>query len=210
MNLRKSSSNSTTTSWSILNQPTSTPTSTNETRPVRSTGSSTVRIQPAFRLSPNFTMETTTISRPRAYSTTVSSTLQSPSPTTVQTPSAIPAQGASSLSPSTAMGIGVAAGIIGVIVTLTAALFVYRCWKVRRSPAVQYYEKARLWKGFTPATPSTARTTLIESKMANIYFTEIRSPGTPSFTLTPPMDERGTGWPLTPATPKTTFGRLSV
>jgi hypothetical protein len=210
MNLSKSSLSSTITSWSIQNQPTSTHTSANGTKTVRSTGSSIMRSQPAFRLSPNFTMETTTIARPRAYSTPTSSLSQYPAPSIFQTPSATPTKSASSLSPSAAMGIGVAAGVIGVIIILTAVLFVYHCWKVRRSPAVQYYEKARLWKGFTPATPSTARTTLIESKMANIYFTEIRSPGTPSFTLTPPMDERGIGWPLTPATPRTNFGGLHV
>jgi hypothetical protein len=210
MTLSKSSLDSATTSWSIHTQPISTPTSTTGTIPIRPSGSSLVRSQPAFRLSPNFTMETTTIAKSRAYSTTISSITQTLSSTIVHTAYPIPTQGPSRLSPSTAMGIGVAAGIIGVIIMLTAALFVYRCWKVRRSPAVQYYEKARLWKGFTPATPSTVRTTLIESKMANIYFTDLRSPSTPSFTLTPPMDERNAGWPLTHATLRTKFGGLSV
>ncbi|KAF2818427.1 hypothetical protein CC86DRAFT_239717, partial [Ophiobolus disseminans] len=90
--------------------------------------------------------------------------------------SAIPTHNPNALSPSAAMGIGVAAGVCGIIILLTAILFIYRCWKVRQSPPVRYYEQARLWKGFTPVTPSTARTTLVESKMANIYFTELRSP----------------------------------
>ncbi|KAH7385187.1 hypothetical protein DE146DRAFT_594155, partial [Phaeosphaeria sp. MPI-PUGE-AT-0046c] len=89
------------------------------------------------------------------------------------------------LSTSAALGIGFAAGVISVIILLSAGVFVYRCHNVRRSPAVQHYEQARLWKGFTPATPSTARTTLIESKMANIYFAELRSPAIPSFTSSP-------------------------
>ncbi|KAF1912746.1 hypothetical protein BDU57DRAFT_531910 [Ampelomyces quisqualis] len=93
------------------------------------------------------------------------------------------------LSVSAALGIGFAAGVISTTVFLTAGLFIHRCWKARRSPAVQYYEQARLWKGFTPATPNTARTTLRESKMANIYFAELRSPAAPAFTLSPALGQ---------------------
>ncbi|KAH3911638.1 hypothetical protein HBI56_141220 [Parastagonospora nodorum] len=84
----------------------------------------------------------------------------------------------SRLSPSAALGVGFAAGVIATVTVLTSILFVYRCWKVRRSPAVQSYEQARLWRGFTPATPNanTARTTLVEAKMKDIYFSQIRSP----------------------------------
>jgi hypothetical protein len=108
-----------------------------------------------------------------------------PSPTAL--PSTTPTPYSSSLSSSAALGIGFAAGAISVIILLTAGLFIHRCWKVRQSPTVQYYEQARLWKGFTPATPNTARTTLIESKMANIYFTDLRSPAIPAYTVSPPL-----------------------
>jgi hypothetical protein len=121
------------------------------------------------------------------------------SPTTLHSLSSTSAASSSSatstqvpitLSPSAALGIGFAAGVIATIVLLSATLFVYRCYKVRRSPAVQYYEQARLWKGFTPVTPNpnTARTTLVESKMANIYFDQIRSP---AFAFSPPLSENG-------------------
>ena len=114
------------------------------------------------------------------------------------------------LSPSAAMGIGVTAGVLGIVILITAALFIYRCWKVRHSPRVRDYEQARLWKGFTPATPSTARTTLVEPKTANIYFTELRSPATPAFTLSPPLDRHERSWPVTPDTQRSPPTELSV
>ncbi|KAH7084565.1 hypothetical protein FB567DRAFT_529264 [Paraphoma chrysanthemicola] len=108
------------------------------------------------------------------------------------------AQAAPRLSPSAIMGIGVAAGVIGILTLMTSGLLIYRCWKRRQSPEVRYYRQARLWKGFTPATPSTARTTLTESKMANIYFGELRSPATPAFIFSPPLGRAGQSWPDTP------------
>ncbi|KAH7072273.1 hypothetical protein BKA63DRAFT_568187 [Paraphoma chrysanthemicola] len=108
------------------------------------------------------------------------------------------AQVAPRLSPSAIMGIGVAAGVIGILTLMTSGLLICRCWKRRQSAEVRYYRQARLWKGFTPATPSTARTTLTESKMANIYFGELRSPATPAFTFSPPMGTNGQGWMETP------------
>ena len=166
---------------------------------------SAVRTQSAFRLRSNSTAMTVnsstlyarTIANPTSSSYPVSSTSALIAPSS-STPTQIPSR----LSPSAAMGIGVAAGVISIIIVLTAALFIYRCWKVRQSPTVRYYEQARLWKGFTPATPSTARTTFVGSKMANIYFTELRSPATPAFTLSPPLDGHGLSWPVTPDTTK--------
>lgn len=106
------------------------------------------------------------------------------------------------LSPSAAIGIGVAAGVIGTVISLTAGLFIYRCWKVWHSPSVRYYEQARLWKGFTPATQSTARNTLVELNTPNTYFTDLRSPMTPSSTLSPPLDERGRNGQESPNIPR--------
>jgi hypothetical protein len=108
------------------------------------------------------------------------------------------------------MGVGVAAGAIGMLIAITAALLIRRCWKRRQSPEVRYYSQARLWKGFTPATPSTARTTLTESKMANIYFSELRSPATPAFTFSPPLGGAGQRWPATPVVPRWRPVELSV
>jgi hypothetical protein len=102
--------------------------------------------------------------------TAATSTLLAPQ-STMPTPSPF-----SNLSPSAALGIGIATGVLGTLVLLTFALFLYRCWKVRHSPSVRHYEQTRLWRGFTPVTP-TARTTLVESKMADIYFAELKSPG---------------------------------
>jgi hypothetical protein len=215
MDVRQSLVNSLTTTQNVQTQPTNTPNSTNGTLPVRSTLSFTVRTQPVIRLSPNFTVTTVTTATSVLYvhSTTPPVSLSYtalPTATQTMSPSTTPTQGPPYISSSAAMGIGVAAGVVGLVILQTAALFIFRCWKVRRSPAVRYYEQARQWKGFTPATPSTARTTLIGSKMANIYFTDIRSPATPPFTLSPPMEEVRTDWPLTPANQKCSFTELSV
>jgi hypothetical protein len=105
------------------------------------------------------------------------------------------------LSASTTTGISVAAAIVGCILIVTTALWIYRCWKVRQLPAVRDYRRARLWQGFVPATPSTATTTLIDGKMAKIYFVDLPTPATPAFALSPPpLNEY---WPMSPV-PRTT------
>jgi hypothetical protein len=101
-----------------------------------------------------------------------------------------------------------AAGVIATIIVLTATFSVYRCWKIRRSGAVRYYEQARLWKGFTPVTlnPNTARTTLVEEKMKDIYFTQIRSP---DLIFSPPLSGQ---WQTQggPGTPRECGGERAV
>jgi hypothetical protein len=154
---------------------------------------------------------TTTTTTMQAYGTdapTSSHYTWSPSPTAQLSSS--PSPNSSRLSPNAAIGIGFAAGVIGIILLLTVALFIYRCWRIRRSCAVHKYEQARLWKGFTPATPSTARTTLHESKMANIYLAEIQSPSTPSFMWSPPPSRPGQRWSATTWTRGSPPAELSV
>lgn len=94
----------------------------------------------------------------------------------------------SRLSPSAAMGVGVAVGIAGIVILLSIILLIYRRRKLRRSPTSRHYRQAKLWKGFTPATPSTARTTFVETKMSSIYFAELPTPATPAFMLSPPLE----------------------
>ncbi|KAH8725367.1 hypothetical protein GQ44DRAFT_706991 [Phaeosphaeriaceae sp. PMI808] len=135
--------------------------------------------------------------------TAKSTTLQSPSydsataiPTATTPAFSTPSPKLPLISPSAAMGIGVAAGVVGILILLTTGLLFYRCWKARRSPQVRYYQQARLWKGFTPATPNSTRTTFVESKMATIYFTELENPATPGIVFSPPLHARQPSWPL--------------
>ncbi|KAF1850509.1 uncharacterized protein K460DRAFT_273742 [Cucurbitaria berberidis CBS 394.84] len=118
----------------------------------------------------------------------------------------------SRLSKSAALGIGVAVGIIGILLFISIALLIYRRYKLRHSPSSRHYRQTKLWKGFVPATPNTARTTFVETKMANIYFAELPTPATPAFMASPPLEEnigdrvswnRGnrTSWPVSPITP---------
>jgi hypothetical protein len=132
-----------------------------------------------------------------------------PSPTAIPTtpPSTPHTPSPSRLSPSTIRGISVAAAIVGCIFLVTTGLWTYRCWKVRHASTVQDYKRARLWKGFTPATPSIATTTFIDGKMANIYFVDLPTPATPAFTLSPRVDE---SWPMTPTTPTLARREASV
>jgi hypothetical protein len=164
------------------------------------------------RLSTDSTTVTTFAITVQAYSTSTptSSSYDTWTPTSTAQLSATPTPDSSRISSSAALGIGFAAGVIGIIILLTAALFIYRCWKIRRSPAVHKYEQARLWKGFTPATPSTARTTLIESKMADVYFTEVSNPSTPAFLLSPPVGGQGQRWSAATWTPRSPPVELSV
>jgi hypothetical protein len=206
---------SVTTIW-FSHQSTSTTPSGNRTFGLlKANMSSTVQLPRVVQLLTDFATVTTTTTATaarQAYSTsafTSSSQYTWNSTPTAQLP-AMPTPDTSRLSPSTALGIGFAAGIIGIVVLLSAVLFVYRCWKVRRSPAVQDYEKARLWKGFTPATPSTARNTLVDSKTANMYFTEVQSPSTPAFMWNPPPDRRGQRWSAATWTPGSPPAELSV
>jgi hypothetical protein len=158
-----------------------------------------------------FATVTTTTTAMQVYGTdapTPSHYTWTPSPTAQL--SSTPSSDPSRLSPNAAIGIGFAAGVIGIIILLAAALFLYRCWRIRRSSAVHKYEQARLWKGFTPATPSTARTTLHESKMANIYLAEIQSPSTPAFMWSPPPNRPGQRWSATTWTPGLPPAELSV
>jgi hypothetical protein len=86
---------------------------------------------------------TTTTTTMQAYGTdapTSSHYTWSPSPTAQLSSS--PSPNSSRLSPNAAIGIGFAAGVIGIILLLTVALFIYRCWRIRRSCAVHKYEQA--------------------------------------------------------------------
>ncbi|OAL47676.1 hypothetical protein IQ07DRAFT_124950 [Pyrenochaeta sp. DS3sAY3a] len=94
----------------------------------------------------------------------------------------------SRLSPTAALGLGIGIGIITIILLLSIAFLLYRRYKRHHSPRRLHYRQAKQWKGFTPATPSTARTTFVEAKMANIYFAELPTPATPAFILTPPLE----------------------
>ncbi|KAF1838936.1 hypothetical protein BDW02DRAFT_644281 [Decorospora gaudefroyi] len=116
-------------------------------------------------------------SRPSYSQTPIPSSTSSPSPSPPTTPN---------LSPSAAIGMSVALGILGIILILTIALIIHRRWKHHRShhhhaSSRHNYRQARLWKGFEPATLSTARTTFVGTNMAGIYFAELPTPVTPGF-----------------------------
>ncbi|KAG9195090.1 hypothetical protein G6011_00210 [Alternaria panax] len=90
-----------------------------------------------------------------------------------------------SLSTPTAIGIGVAIGIVGTTFILITVLLLYRAWRLRRPQPSTRYRQAKLWKGFEPVTPSTARTTFVGTRMTNIYLTELPTPVTPAFLMSP-------------------------
>jgi len=92
-----------------------------------------------------------------------------------------------SLSTAAAIGIGIAIGIVCTVLVLITVLLLHRAWRLRRSPPVKQYRQAKLWKGFEPVTPSTARTTFVGTKMTNIYLTELPTPVTPAFLMSPPL-----------------------
>lgn len=92
-----------------------------------------------------------------------------------------------SLSTPAAIGIGIAIGIVCTVLVLVTVLLLHRAWRLRRSPPVKQYRQAKLWKGFEPVTPSTARTTFVGTKMTNIYLTELPTPVTPAFLMSPPL-----------------------
>jgi hypothetical protein len=97
------------------------------------------------------------------------------------------------LSPFAAMGIGIAIGIVGILILLSITLLLYRRRKLRRS---QHHRQAKLWKGFEPVTPSTARTTFVGNKTASACFRDLPTPVTPAFLPSPPLerDEEGARW----------------
>jgi hypothetical protein len=198
---------SSTTVW-YVQQSTSTPTIRNKTYGFLNVNASSLPVPRVVQVLTEFTTVTTTTTAMQVDGTdapTPSLQYTSESTPTAQLSSS-PSPNPSRLSSNAAIGIGFVAGVIGIIILLTAALFIYRCWKFRRSTAVHKYEQARLWKGFTPATPSTARTTLHESKMANIYFAGIQSPSTPAFMWSPPPNRPGQRWSATtwrPGSPPT-------
>ncbi|CAN9161000.1 unnamed protein product [Alternaria alternata] len=92
-----------------------------------------------------------------------------------------------SLSAPTAIGIGVAIGIVGTIFILTIILLLHRAWRLRRPQPARRYRQAKLWKGFEPVAPNTARTTFVGTRMTNIYLTELPTPVTPAFLMSPPL-----------------------
>ncbi|KAF2014184.1 hypothetical protein BU24DRAFT_211443 [Aaosphaeria arxii CBS 175.79] len=54
------------------------------------------------------------------------------------------------LSMSAAMGVGIAVGVLSIILITAITAFLYQRWKWRRSPEALHYRRAKLWKGFTP------------------------------------------------------------
>jgi len=90
------------------------------------------------------------------------------------------------ISTSAAMGIGVVIGIIGIVLVISLVLFVHRRRTLHLSNSTQRHRKAKLWKGFEPATPNTARTSLMDTKMTNIYLTVLPTPVMPAFLPSPP------------------------
>jgi len=92
-----------------------------------------------------------------------------------------------SLSTPAAIGIGFGIGIVCTILVLITVLLLHRAWRLRRTPPIKQYRQAKLWKGFEPVTPSTARTTFVGTKMTNIYLTELPTPVTPAFLMSPPL-----------------------
>jgi hypothetical protein len=99
-----------------------------------------------------------------------------------------------SLSTSSAIGVGVTIGIVGTVLILVTVLLLHRAWRLRHPRPVKQYRQARLWRGFEPATSSTARTTFLGNKMTNIYLTELPTPVTPAFLMSPTLrgEEEGT------------------
>ncbi|EDU47825.1 predicted protein [Pyrenophora tritici-repentis Pt-1C-BFP] len=87
------------------------------------------------------------------------------------------------ISTSAALGIGVVIGIIGIVLMILLALFVHHRRTLRPT---QRHGQAKLWKGFEPVTPNTARTSLMDSKMATIYLTVLPTPVMPAFLPSPP------------------------
>ncbi|KAH7344376.1 hypothetical protein BKA66DRAFT_448126 [Pyrenochaeta sp. MPI-SDFR-AT-0127] len=162
-------------------------------------GPSTTRVRTKAIDTAATTMELSETSRPIFQRSTSFSTLTSlPTMHTKASPSSTPSSPPLTpptqkhqprLSPSAALGVGVAVGIAGIIAVLSIILLIYRHCKLRRSPSSRHYRQAKLWKGFTPATPSTARTTFVERKMSNIYFAELPTPATPAFMLSPPLGQ---------------------
>jgi hypothetical protein len=92
-----------------------------------------------------------------------------------------------SLSTPTAIGIGVAIGIVGTVFILITVLLLHRAWRLRCPQPTRQYRQAKLWKGFEPVTPSTARTTFVGTRMTDIYLTELPTPVTPVFLKSPPL-----------------------
>jgi hypothetical protein len=92
-----------------------------------------------------------------------------------------------SLSTPAAIGIGVAIGIVATVSVLITIILLHRAWRLRRPRPTKHYQQAKLWRGFEPVTPSTARTTFVGTKMTNIYLTELPTPVTPAFLMSPPL-----------------------
>ncbi|PSN71459.1 hypothetical protein BS50DRAFT_570815 [Corynespora cassiicola Philippines] len=79
------------------------------------------------------------------------------------------------LSPSTAMGVGVTIGVIGL------------------SPQAKRYRKAKMWKGFTPVT--SARSTVVQSKSEDdLYVAELPVPESPAMVFSPPPSAGQISW----------------
>ena len=94
-------------------------------------------------------------------------------------------QGDRAFSTSAAIGIGFAVGVSSVAFLLSVSLLLYRRWQLHRTIPAKHYRQARLWKGFEPVTPNTARTTFTETKMKDIHLTEFPTPVAPAFYLSP-------------------------
>ncbi|EFQ87851.1 hypothetical protein PTT_16474 [Pyrenophora teres f. teres 0-1] len=90
------------------------------------------------------------------------------------------------ISTSAAMGIGVVIGIIGIALMIILALFIHHRRTLRPLNSPQRHRQTKLWKGFDPVTPNTARTSLMDSKMATIYLTVLPTPVMPAFLPSPP------------------------
>ena len=90
------------------------------------------------------------------------------------------------ISTSAAIGIGVVIGIIGIVFVISLVLFVHRRRTLHLSNSTQRHRQAKLWKGFEPATPNTARTSLMDTKMTTIYLTVLPTPVMPAFLPSPP------------------------
>ncbi|RMZ71919.1 hypothetical protein GMOD_00009277 [Pyrenophora seminiperda CCB06] len=83
------------------------------------------------------------------------------------------------ISTSSAMGIGIVIGIIGNALVIAFVLFVHRRRTLHSTQ--RHRRQARLWKGFDQVTPNTARTSLMDNKMTTIYLTLLPTPVTPAF-----------------------------
>ncbi|KAF2650790.1 hypothetical protein K491DRAFT_118351 [Lophiostoma macrostomum CBS 122681] len=120
-----------------------------------------------------------------------------PSDTSTIWPDTGPAE-SDEASHSMTIGIGVGVGFLGLILLTALSLFLFQKWRDRSARDPIQCRRARLWKGFTPATSlfctERGKGVSFEKGMDEDYVKGLFEPSTPSPALSSPFLERHVRW----------------